>query len=96
MGEVLRELQIDTRDTAPVLLHGKHDLVAELLDALRGVGDVCAGDDGKLAYDLWCEGIRLGRNYVADGRSHLIDFTVGGVELGTKESVVRRESPGKV
>jgi hypothetical protein len=52
--------------------------------------------DGKLDYDLWCEGIRLGRGYVSDGKSHLIDFTAGGVELGTKDSEVRLAAPGKL
>jgi hypothetical protein len=61
-----------------------------------GLGRSYVKLDGKLDYDLWCEGIRLGRTYVADGRSHLIDFTVGGIELGTKNSEVRLESPGKV
>ncbi|MDH3582592.1 MAG: hypothetical protein OER86_00060, partial [Phycisphaerae bacterium] len=42
------------------------------------------------------EGIRLGRAYVGDGRSHLIDFTVGDVELGTKDSELRLEKPGTV
>jgi hypothetical protein len=30
--------------------------------------------DDKLTYDAWCEGIRAGRAYVSDGKSHLIDF----------------------
>ena len=36
-----------------------------------------------LTYRGWIEGIRDGRNYVSDGMSHLIDFKVNGVELGT-------------
>ena len=35
--------------------------------------------DGKLDYADWCEGIHRGRNYVGDGRSHLLDFTVNDV-----------------
>jgi hypothetical protein len=61
-----------------------------------GLGRSYVKLDGKLDYDLWCEGIRLGRNYVSDGRSHLIDFTAGGVELGTKGSEVRLGGPGKL
>ncbi|HLF94690.1 MAG TPA: CehA/McbA family metallohydrolase, partial [Planctomycetota bacterium] len=61
-----------------------------------GLGRSYVKLDGKLDYDRWCEGIRLGRAYVADGRSHLIDFTVAGVELGTKGSEVRLDAPGKV
>jgi len=61
-----------------------------------GLGRSYVKLDGKLDYDLWCEGIRLGRNYVSDGRSHLVDFTAGGVELGTKDSEVRLDKPGTV
>jgi hypothetical protein len=38
--------------------------------------------DGKLDYADWCEGIHRGRNYVGDGRSHLLDFTVNDVRMG--------------
>ena len=44
---------------------------------------------GRLSYRGWIEGIRDGRNYVSDGKSHLIDFTVNGVELGTNNSDVK-------
>ena len=30
--------------------------------------------DGKLDFDRWCEGLKAGRSYVGDGRSHLVDF----------------------
>ncbi|MBI3858424.1 MAG: CehA/McbA family metallohydrolase [Planctomycetes bacterium] len=60
-----------------------------------GLGRSYVKLDGKLDYDLWCEGIRLGRNYVSDGRSHLIDFSVGGVEVGTKGSELRLDGPEK-
>ena len=43
----------------------------------------------KLTYRGWIEGIRDGRNYVSDGMSHLIDFKINGVELGTHGSEVR-------
>jgi hypothetical protein len=61
-----------------------------------GLGRSYVKLDGKLDYDLWCEGIRQGRSYVSDGRSHLVDFTAAGVELGTKGSEVRLAAPGKV
>ena len=32
--------------------------------------------DGQLDFDQWCEGVKLGRSYVSDGKSHLIDFQV--------------------
>jgi hypothetical protein len=61
-----------------------------------GLGRSYVKLDGKLDYDLWCEGIRQGRTYVSDGRTHLIDFTAGGVELGTKDSELRLSGPGKM
>jgi hypothetical protein len=60
-----------------------------------GLGRSYVKLDGPLDYDQWCEGIRDGRAYVSDGRSHLIDFSVNGVELGTKGSEVRLDAPGK-
>ncbi|MFN0172776.1 MAG: CehA/McbA family metallohydrolase [Bryobacteraceae bacterium] len=41
----------------------------------------------KLDYQDWAYGIREGRNYVSDGKSHLIDFRINGVEMGTKADV---------
>ena len=50
----------------------------------------------RLTYRNWIEGIRAGRAYVGDGRSHLIDFQVNGVELGAQGSEVRIRSGEKV
>lgn len=41
----------------------------------------------KLDYDDWVTGLREGRNYASDGRSHLIDFRVNGVEMGAGKDV---------
>ena len=56
-----------------------------------GLGRSYVKLDGKLNYADWVQGISQGRTYVGDGRSHLIDFTVNGVEVGTKGSEVRLE-----
>ena len=37
---------------------------------------------GPLNFDAWADGLRDGRSYVGDGKSHLLDFTVGGVPVG--------------
>lgn len=37
----------------------------------------------ELDYGDWVQGIKEGRNYVSDGKSHLIDFRVNGREMGT-------------
>ncbi|PYQ49775.1 MAG: hypothetical protein DMF78_17480 [Acidobacteria bacterium] len=54
-----------------------------------GQGRVYAKVDGRLTYGAWTEAIRTGRAYVGDGRSHLMDFTVNGREVGTGGSEVR-------
>src|SRR5687768_4995506 len=61
-----------------------------------GLGRSYVKLDDKLDYDAWCEGIRLGRNYVSDGKSHLMEFKVNRLELGEKGSELRLSKPGKV
>ncbi len=39
---------------------------------------------GALDFDAWAAGLKDGRSYVGDGKSHLLDFTVGGVPVGEK------------
>ena len=48
----------------------------------RRAGPELRAADGKLDYRDWVEGIREGRNYVTDGKSHLIDFKVNDVQMG--------------
>lgn len=40
------------------------------------------GAGAPLDFDAWTEGIKLGRCYVSDGLSHLVDFTVNGLGVG--------------
>ncbi len=62
-----------------------------------GLGRSYVHLDGKaLNFDDWAEGIKKGRCYVSDGKSHLMDFTVNGLGVGQKDSEVRLTSPGKV
>jgi len=49
-----------------------------------GLGRIYCKLDGDLDFDRYCDEIRNGRSYVSDGRSHLIDFAVNGLEAGTK------------
>lgn len=53
-------------------------------------------DDGKLDFDRWCEGIKQGRSYVSDGKSHLVDFRVDDVDVGRSGSERTLDKPGKV
>ncbi len=43
----------------------------------------------KLSYRGWIDGVRDGRAYVGDGKSHLIDFKVNGMEVGTNGSEIQ-------
>ena len=61
-----------------------------------GLGRSYVKLDGKLNYADWCEGIRKGRNYVSDGRSHLLDFRVNGLAMGEKGSELKLPQPGTV
>jgi hypothetical protein len=61
-----------------------------------GLGRSYVKLDGPLKYDDWCEGIRQGRNYVSDGKSHILDFQANGVRMGEKESELKLSSAGTV
>lgn len=61
-----------------------------------GLGRAYVKLDERLSYDAWCEGIRAGRAYVSDGKSHLIDFKANDLELGTKNSELRLTKPASV
>ncbi len=54
----------------------------------------------KWTYEDWCEGIRAGRNYVGDGKSHLLDFQIsqqGRVAvMGENDSELNLAAPGKI
>lgn len=52
-------------------------------------------EDG-LRFDAWVEGVRAGRSYVSDGKSHLLDFRVNGLLVGTKGSQIDLRGPEKV
>jgi hypothetical protein len=53
-------------------------------------------DGKKLNFDDWAEGIKNGRSYVSDGKSHLMDYTVNGLGVGQKKSEVHLAAPGTV
>jgi hypothetical protein len=53
-------------------------------------------DDGKLDFERWCDGLKAGRSYVGDGRSHLADFAVNGLGVGEKGSELKLGAPGPV
>ena len=67
-----------------------------ITDARVGQGRVYAKVDGPLSYSAWLEALRAGRSYVSDGRSHLMDFSVDGVEVGTASGEVKLKEKGLV
>jgi hypothetical protein len=78
-----------------------------IYDERVGVGRSYVKLDGSLDFDQWCEGIRQGRSYAGDGRSHLMEFRVspqplGGTEggfqvaVGENGSELRLPQPGMV
>ena len=50
----------------------------------------------RLAYDAWTQGVREGRAYVSDGKSHLLDFRVDDRQVGVDGSELRLARPGTV
>ena len=67
-----------------------------ITDDRVGLSRSYAKVDGALTYRKWIDAVRAGRNYVSDGRSHLFDFAVNGVEAGTSASELRLDRPGRV
>ena len=61
-----------------------------------GLGRSYVKLDGKLDYERWYEGIRQGRNYVGDGKSHLLEFKANQVAMGEDGSELKLAQPGAV
>jgi hypothetical protein len=61
-----------------------------------GLGRSYVKLDGRLDYDAWCEGIRQGRSYVSEGKSHLPEFKLNGLAVGENGSELRLAQPGTV
>ena len=66
-----------------------------ITDDRVGLARSYAKVDGTLTYRKWIDAVQAGRNYVSDGKSHLMDFTVNGVEGGTEESEIQLDRPGR-
>lgn len=50
----------------------------------------------ELTYSGWIEGVRVGAAYVSDGKSHLMDFEVGGVALGSGQPEIEVDAGEEV
>jgi len=67
-----------------------------ITDDRVGLARSYAKVDGALTYRKWIDAVQGGRNYVSDGKSHLMDFAVNGVEGGTRNSEIQLERGGRV
>ncbi|WP_337176284.1 CehA/McbA family metallohydrolase [Paludisphaera sp.] len=61
-----------------------------------GLGRSYVKLDGKLDFDAWVRGIKEGRSYVSDGRSHLIDLRVDDLAMGEEGSELNLPAAGTV
>lgn len=61
-----------------------------------GIGRSYVRQSGRLTYRDWLEGIREGRSYVSDGKSHLLNLKVNDLELGSHGSELRLNQPQPV
>jgi len=67
-----------------------------IYDARVGIGRTYSKIDGGLTFPAWLNGLRDGRSYVSDGKSHLIDFTVNGAGVGRDGSEIKMSAAGTV
>jgi hypothetical protein len=67
-----------------------------IYDSRVGIGRTYSRIDGGLTFPAWLNGLRDGRSYVSDGKSHLIDFTVNGVSVGRGASEIKMGAAGTV
>jgi hypothetical protein len=67
-----------------------------IYDGRVGIGRTYAKLDGPLSYSAWLDGLQAGRSYVSDGKTHLMDFRVNGVDVGSNGSELRLSAPGTV
>jgi hypothetical protein len=67
-----------------------------IYDSRVGEGRTYAKIRGPLTYDNYVKGVRDGAVYVSDGKSHLMDFEVNHIEVGTHDSQVDLAAPGTV
>ncbi|HEY3839288.1 MAG TPA: CehA/McbA family metallohydrolase [Bryobacteraceae bacterium] len=68
-----------------------------IYDAKVGLGrSYVRQKSADATYEDWIHGIREGRAYVSDGRSHLMDFKVNGMQMGEGDSNVAMGPGGRI
>jgi hypothetical protein len=63
-----------------------------ITDDRVGQGRSYFKSSSPISYDGYVNAIKNGRSYVSDGGSHIMNFSVNGLEVGTKESLVKLKS----
>jgi hypothetical protein len=66
-----------------------------IYDGRVGIGRTYAKLPNELSYAAWLDGLKAGRSYVSDGKTHLMDFRVNGTEVGASDDV-RLNAPATV
>lgn len=61
-----------------------------------GMGRSYVQLDGRLDFDAWLQGLKDGRAYVSEGKSHLMDFRVNGLLVGTRGSEIKLDKAATV
>jgi len=67
-----------------------------IYDGRVGIGRTYAQIDGGLTFAGWLNGLRSGRSYVSDGKSHLLDLRVDDAQVGRGNSELRISAPRTV
>jgi hypothetical protein len=68
-----------------------------IYDAKVGLGrSYVRQKSADATYDDWIHGIREGRAYVSDGRSHLMDFKVNDIVMGEGASEAKLNAAGRI
>src|SRR5215470_1271317 len=67
-----------------------------IYDSRVGMGRTYAALSGPLSYNSWLEVLKAGRSYVSDGKTHLMNFSVGGVNVGEGKGELHLAKGSKV
>jgi hypothetical protein len=67
-----------------------------IYDTRIGMGRTYASLSGPVSYSTWLDALKAGRSYVSDGKTHLMNFTVGGVHVGAENSELHLPSGSRV
>lgn len=67
-----------------------------VFDERVGVARSYFKSEGNVSYDSFVSALKDGRSYVSDGKTHITDFFVNGVEAGTRNSELSLPRPGNI